>query len=427
MSAAPVPVAELAGPAGDQFEHYAAAPYEYLRSLRAYGSIVPIDLGGVRTAVLYDLGAITSVFVDRLEHVGRPLIFERLAHVMGSGLITNYDWDLWLARRRRIARPLGARTVRRLHKRMCEIIDDELERWPTGKAIELQDAVKRLTLRVVADLLFSEDLTPEAIEVIAAAVFEIHAWAESDPAYADVDNEPASFVATMTALDTYIAEVLNARPATNPGNDMIGLLLAGISEPEARMDRRGVRDEAITLILAGHETVTNTICFAIDLLGRHREHADAPARLVVDETLRLYPPVHVTNRAITNDLMVDTEAAGGEAQQVLLNAGWEVLVPEYVIYRDPQYFERPDEFLPQRWANDSPLRLERRAYIPFLTGPKFCVGRHFALLEATEAVERFRARFDHEMLDPDPPWGREFAVSFAPDRPMSIRLEERRR
>ncbi|MYA84170.1 MAG: cytochrome P450, partial [Acidimicrobiaceae bacterium] len=78
-----------------------------------------------------------------------------------------------------------------------------------------------------------------------------------------------------------------------------------------------------------------------------------------------------------------------------------------------------------RWTDHSPLRLERRAYFPFLTGPKFCVGSHFALLEATEAVERFLARFDHEMLDPEPPWGREFALSFAPDRRMPCRLARR--
>ena len=425
MNAAPVPVSDLAGPAGDQFERYAAAPYEYLRSLRTYGSIVPVDLSGVRTAVLYDLRAINTVFVDRLEHVGRPLVFERLTRVMGSGLITNYDWDLWLSRRRRIARPLGARTVGRLHERMCEIIDDELGRWPTGEVFELQDAVKQLTLRVVADLLFSNDLTSEAVEVIAAAVAEIHAWAEADPANADVDAEPASLVAAMAALDKYIARVLDARSPLNPGDDMMGLLLAAVGEPAARLDRRGVRDEAVTLILAGHETVTNTICFAIDLLGRHREHADEPARFVVDETLRLYPPVHITNRAITKNLTVNGDSGSEEPLHVLLPAGWEVLVPEYVIYRDPQHFERPAEFLPQRWADGSPLHLDRRAYFPFLTGPKFCVGRHFALLEATETVERFRVRFDHEMMDPVPPWGREFAVSFAPDRPMSIRLNER--
>ena len=252
--------------------------------------------------------------------------------------------------------------------------------------------------------------------MIDRAVQEIHAWAEADPAFADNENPPASYVGALSALDTFIEDVIDSRDVASPGDDMVGLLLDATADPDARLDRRGVRDEAVTLILAGHETVTNTICFGIDLVGRNPEAIDADARHVVDETLRLYPPVHVTNKAVVKDLPL-----GG----VTIPAGWEVLIPEYVLYRDPMYFERPDEFVPDRWADDSPLRLERRAYFPFLTGPKFCVGRHFAVLEATEAIDRFRRRFRHEMLDPTPPWGRELATSFAPDRPMPITLELR--
>jgi len=406
----------LAGPAEDQVEAMVADMYGWLRGLRAYGDFVAVDLGGLRTAVVYDLDAIHAILADKLDHIGRAAIFDRLAQVMGSGILTNYDWDTWLPRRRRIVKPLGARSIGRFHKRMAEIIDDELASWPVGQAFELHRQVKRLTLRVVADLLFTSDLDECAIAVIDRAVEEIHAWAESDPAYRDTENPPDSFSSAIAALEDYISHIVDTREADAPGDDMAGLLIEATRDPDARLDLRGVRDECVTLILAGHETVTNTICFAIDLLGRNPEAAAAEARHVVDETLRLCPPVHVTSKAIVKDLDV-----GG----VTIPAGWEVLIPEYVLYRDPAYFERPDEFLPERWAEDSTLRLERRAYFPFLTGPKFCVGRHFAVLEATEAIERFRRRFRHEMLDPDPPWGREFATSFAPDRPMPITLQRR--
>ena len=408
--------AELPGPDGDQVEAMVADMYGWLCGLRAHGETVAVDLGGIPTAVIYDLDHITTVLADKLDHVGRAAIFDRLVSVMGSGLITNYDWDEWFPHRRRIVKPLGARSVGRFHDRMAAIIDEELATWPTGQVFELHDRVKRLTLRVVADLLFTSDLDDTAIDVIDGAVEEIHAWAEADPAYTDTDNPPASYVEAIAALDTFIEGVLDSRDPADPGDDMVGLLLDATADPKARLDRRGVRDEAVTLILAGHETVTNTICFAIDLLGRNPGVADADARHVVDETLRLYPPVHVTNRAIVKDL---------DLGDVTIPAGWEVLIPEYVLYRDETYFDRPDEFVPERWADDSPLHLERRAYFPFLTGPKFCVGRHFAILEATEAVDQFRRRFRHEMIDPTPPWGRELATSFAPDRPMPISLELR--
>ena len=405
-----------AGPAGDQFDAMAAGMFGYLRDLQRHGDAVAVDLAGVSTAVLYDLDAIYKVLADKLEHVGMAPVFERLSHATGSGILTNYHWQTWHPRRRRIVKPLGARSVGQFRQRMVAIIDEELDSWPVGEDFDLYPAVRRLTLRVVADLLFSTDLTEEAVAVIDRAVEEIHAWAESDPANADLANEPESFRSAIADLHAVIDTVIATRDRENPGEDMIGVLVAAAAEPDPPLDGGGVRDEAVTLILAGHETVTNTISFAVDLLGRNPAACACQPRHIVDETLRLYPPVHVTNRAIVADFDV-----GG----LTLPAGWEVLIPEYVVYRDDRHFERAAEFLPDRWNDHSRLRLDRRAYFPFLTGPKFCVGSHFALLEATETMNRFLARFDHKMLDPEPPWGREFALSFAPDRPLPCRLARR--
>ena len=404
------------GPAGDQFEAMAADMFGYLHDLQRHGDVVAVELAGVPTAVLYDLDAIYRVLADKLEHVGMAPVFERLSHATGSGILTNYHWPSWHPRRRRIVKPLGARSVGQFRDRMVSIIDTELDSWPLETDFDLYPAVRHLTLRVVADLLFTTDLTPGAVEVINRAVEEIHAWAESDPANTDLANEPVSFNTAVSDLHSFIDEVVTSRDPANPGDDMLGVLLAAAAEPDPPLDIAGVRDEAVTLILAGHETVTNTISFAVDLLGRNPATRGCEPRHIVDETLRLYPPVHVTNRAIVADF---------DLGAFTLPAGWEVLIPEYVIYRDERHFERPAEFLPERWADPTPLRLNRRAYFPFLTGPKFCVGSHFALLEATEALTRFGARFTHRMLDPEPPWGREFALSFAPDRPLPCRLVRR--
>ena len=401
------------GPDGNQLEAIAAGMYPYLVDLQQHGEFVAIDLGEIRTAVVYDLDAIYRILGDKLQHIGMAALLQRLSHATGSGLLTNYDWATWQPRRRRIVKPLGARAVGRFHERMVAIITSELDAWPTGSEFDLHTAVRRMTLRVVADLLFSTDLDDDAAAIIDTAVEEIHGWAEADPANADLDNEPETFQAAIAALHSLIVGVVDARDPKHPGDDMIGVLIEASSEPDSALDATGIRDEAVTLILAGHETVTNTVSFALDLVGRNQHTRDAPPRHIVDETLRLYPPVHVTNRAVVADL---------DLGPVVVPAGWEILIPEYVLLRSSRYFERPSEFLPHRWTDHSPLRLERRAYFPFLTGPKFCVGSHFALLEATEAVGRFLDRFQHEMLDPEPPWGREFALSFAPDRPLPCRL-----
>lgn len=407
-------VSELPGPEGDQIDAFLADPEGSLQEWQAHGAIVPVDLDGMPTAVIYDLDAIHQQFADKLEHIGQPSVFDRLSHATGTGILTNYDWSTWHPRRRAIVKPLGARAVRQFHDRMVALIDEEFDRWQPGDHPDLMADVRRITLRVVADLLFTTDLTPQAELLIEQAAEQIHAWAEADPSNADVEHEPPAFRAAIDKLDTFIRGVITARPADDPGDDMVGHLLAAASDDGIPLDPEDIRDEAVTLILAGHETVTNTITFALDLMARNPSAANAPARAIVDETLRIYPPVQVTNRLVIKDLDL-----GG----VVVPAGWETLVPEIVLYRDDHYFERADEFLPERWADESTLRLDRRAYFPFLTGPKFCVGSHFALLEATEAVERFRARFHITMLDPEPPRGRFFALSYGPDRVMPYRLE----
>ncbi len=401
------------GPAGDQIESFATHQFEFLRSLERYGSAVWIELGGTPTLVLYNLETIHRVFGDKLVHVDMPSLSRRLQAVTGSGLLTNFFWPTWHPRRRLIVKPVGARAVGRFAARMASIIDEELNGWPVNENFELRDRVHAMTLRVVADLLFSESLTAEAIGVVGRIVDEIHAWSESDPANLNVTEPPAAFREALADVDGYIGSVIASRDPAAPGDDMLGILISAITDDGVPIDVTGVRDEAITMVLAGHETVTATISFAIDLVGRHWHTRALDRRWIVDETLRLYPPVHFLTRLISQDFDV-----GG----FTIPAGCEVLIPIITIARDERYFERAGEFLPERWAEDSPLRMERRAYFPFLTGPKFCVGSHFALLEATEAVGRFLDRFQHEMLDPEPPWGREFALSFAPDRPLPCRL-----
>ena len=189
---------------------FSAAPFAF-RDLQEHGSIVGIDLGGIPTAVVYDLAAIHQMFADKLDHVGRAAVFDRLSHATGNGILTNYDWDSWHPRRKRIVRPLGARAVDRFHHRMVHIIDAYLDDWAPGDHPDLTDDVRGLTLRVVADLLFTIDLTTEAEQVIDRAV-EIHAWAEADPANADTDTEPASFRAAIDELDALIREVIAGRP-----------------------------------------------------------------------------------------------------------------------------------------------------------------------------------------------------------------------
>lgn len=397
------------GPAGDQLAAFAARPYAYLSDLWHQGDIVGIELGGLPTAVVYDLDAIHTVFADRLDHIGRSVIFEQLSHALGNGLLTNYDWTTWHPRRRVITGPLGPRAVGRYVTRMGTIIDTQLATWPRHEEIELHDRVRTLTLHVVADLLFSEDLTTDAVLRIEDAVEAIHCWAEADPTLTDPDHEPDGYRTAIDGVDDYIAEVVARRDPAAPGDDLLGVLLAASHAMPDVLDTTAVRDELITLVLTGHDTVAGTTTFALDLVARHPGTAHADPRHIIDETLRLFPPGHMTNKGVVKDLTLGDR---------VIPAGWEIVVPQHVLSRAERFVPRPEQFLPERWIEKSPLAMNPRAYFPFLTGPKSCVGRHFAMLEATEIVSRFLRDARLRPLEVAPPDGRYFAITFSPDRPV---------
>jgi cytochrome P450 len=405
--------APVAGPPGDLLDEFMNNQFEFIRSLESYGSAVSIDLAGTEAVWLFDLPSIQQVLVDKLEHVDMSPLLRRLQVITGSGLLTNYTWEQWQPRRRLIHKPIGFRALGAFLERMRSIIEERIASWPVDEEFELKSKLHDVTLRVVADLLFSESITEEAIDAINRLVVELHAWSEADPANENVSDPPVSFSDALDAVDAYVREVIESRDMEDPGDDMLGVLISAISDDGRPIDAAGVRDEAVTLVLAGHETVTATIAFAIDLVGRNPSTRSADRRHIVDETLRLYPPVHFLSRLIKKDFDVGV---------CTLPAGCEVFFPMIQLARDERYFERPDEFLPERWSPESQLHMDRRAYFPFIGGPKLCVGSHFALAEATAFMELFLDRYDFDLLDPVAPWGREFALTFLPDRPQPIRL-----
>ncbi len=173
-------------------------------------------------------------------------------------------------------------------------------------------------------------------------------------------------------------------------------LLAARDDEGAGMTDRQLRDECVTLFLAGHETTALTLTYAFHLLAHHPEAesrlaaelgdvlgdrlpsaADLP-RLsytghVVRESMRLYPPAWAIGREVVEPFEV-----GGYR----LAKGTQLLISQWVLHRDPRWFVEPDAFRPERWADDLLRRLPKGAYIPFGDGPRVCIGNHFAMMEA---------------------------------------------
>jgi cytochrome P450 len=206
----------------------------------------------------------------------------------------------------------------------------------------------------------------------------------------------------------------NLKNVTEPGNDLLSTMIAAQDGDGAQMTNRQLRDEAMTLYLAGHETTALTLTWSWYLLSQHPEAeirlADEWQRVlggrspkatdlsalpysgaVINESMRLYPPVYVIGREATTDL----ELGGYRVKR-----GYTVLMSQWVNHRDPTYFPDPEKFAPERWLDGLAARLPKFAYYPFGGGQRMCIGSHFATIEAAIILATVGQKYRFT-LDPD--------------------------
>jgi cytochrome P450 len=277
----------------------------------------------------------------------------------------------------------------------------------------VDDAMMTTALEVVGRALFSHDLSGQAHDLVQAVLdaLDVVVRRARSPLPLPVDwPTPGNrrLRRSLDTLDSAVAEMVAERRRHDPDcPDLLSMLLMARDEVDGRgFDDRQVRDEIVTLIVAGHETVASALTWTWHLLSEHPDvedrlhaevdevlgegrrptYADLPrltyTRQVIDEALRLYPPAWViSRRAIVDELLHDHAVPAGSY----------VFVSPYVLHRTPQYWPDPDRFDPDRFAPGASV--DRFAYIPFGAGPNLCIGRDFALVEATLLVAAVAARF----------------------------------
>ena len=222
----------------------------------------------------------------------------------------------------------------------------------------------------------------------------------------------ASIVASTAAIDELLYGIIDARRAGPPREDLLGTLIAATDDDGSRMDARQLRDEAVTLFLAGPETTALLLAHALYFLSlhpnvRHRLHREIDEVLggrtpsaedvkqlsftkqVLDETMRLLPPAWTTGREATEDVVI----AGNRIPK-----GAQILISQWVVHRDPRWFPNPEGFDPDRWSPERAKAIPRYAYFPFGGGPRVCIGNHFAMMEATLILVRIAQHYRVDLL-----------------------------
>jgi len=382
---------------------FSADPLERMREwAQTYGDVVHWRVPRAHLFLLAHPDDIASVLVgDNAQYMKDDLTHE-LSRFVGRGLLTS-EGSFW-RRQRRIAAPsFQPRHVERFADTMVDRTRLAIARWPASSRRDLHADMMRLTLDIVLETLFGSAHVPRLEEVGDIVGVLMHGfqssyltWRRMLPAWAN-QSSLAVLDGARTRLDAILFDIIHARRTeARDRDDLLGRLLAAQDEDGSRMTDAQLRDEVATLFLAGHETTALALSYALDLLARHPDaaaslHAEVvrvlgsrPARLadvpalpftdaVVRESMRLFPPAY----AIGREALEDREVAGW-----VVPRGAQVLLPQWVVHRDPRWFDDPDAFRPQRWLGDLEKRLPRFAYFPFGGGARVCVGNHFAMLEA---------------------------------------------
>jgi cytochrome P450 len=392
--------------------------------------IVPLQLSDELLCLLTNPDYITQVLKDRLSFI-KAKDLQQLRGVLGSGLLTS-EGDFWL-RQRRLAQPVfHQQQINSYGNVMVEYTQRMLATWQDGSVLDVHEEMMRLTLNIVMKTLFNEDVQDSAAGNIAHALDVAMNWVEYQEAMnikaalteigemqtseADLSSEEMDrrFQEAIDLLDKTVYAIISQRRATGTtGHDLLGMLMqVEDADDGSRMTDKQLRDEAATLILAGHETTSNALTWTWMLLAKHpqvREKlnaelktvlngrvpslADLPqlvyADWVIKESMRLYPPVTDVSREAT----VDYELDG-----YIIPKGTTMLASQWAMHRDPRYFDNPETFQPERWAKDLEKHLPRGVYFPFGDGPRVCIGKSFALMEAVLLLVTIAQQFELDLV-----------------------------
>ncbi|SNQ48990.1 Cytochrome P450 [Frankia canadensis] len=346
----------------------------------------------------------------------RETVVQPLALLLGQGLLTSAG-DVH-RRQRRLMQPLfHKQRIAGYADAFASIAADTAAGWDDGQLLDLHAEMTRMTLAIIARTLFDVDLDSRVVDVVRTALDETMPAARRAPmpGFSTVERLPLPGArrrrASRDALDQVVLDLIAQRRAAGAtGADLLSLLLsARDADTGAPMDDAQVRDEALTLLLAGHETTANALSWTFHLLGDAAEvRAVLQAELdevlgdrlptiddlprlpytgaVFQESMRLFPPVWAMGR----HLVEDRDVAGYR-----LPAGSTLVFSQWVVHRDARWWSEPDRFDPTRWlqppdteadaARSTPPR-PRFAYFPFGAGPRQCIGNTLAVTEGIMAL-----------------------------------------
>jgi cytochrome P450 len=423
-------LAEAPGPRGHWFwgsiQERRHHPLQlFLQAHQQFGDLVRLRMGPAISLVsVASPELVKHVLVDNPTVYGKPpSLLASAAPLIGNGLFSS-DGDFWKRQRRLMQPAFHKERLAGLTHLMVDSTQHMLSRWQArasaSEPLDLSAEMMRLTLAIVGRALFSTDVSGTADRVGQALAVALEGTNHRllslglrAPDFLPTSRNRA-FRDAISTLDSVVFDIIARRRAGEThGNDLLAMLMAAQdADTGERMTDQQLRDETMTLFLAGHETTANALAWMWHLLAQHPE-VEARARAEVEstlqgrpptfedlprlryltqifeETLRLYPPAWISARLAKKE-----DVLGG----VRIPASPRVIVitSAYVVHRNPRVWPEPERFDPDRFSPERSAERPRLAWLPFGAGQRLCIGNNFALMEAplitASVLQRFRLR-----------------------------------
>jgi len=387
------------------------------RLAREYGDVVNIPVMGMRRILLNRPEYIQQLLVlDHAKLHKSTLTKLVVAPLLGQGLLIS-EGDFW-RRQRRLAQPAFHRArTNEYSPVMVECALQQAKQWRVGETRNIAEEMMKLTLEVAVRTLFGTSLAANSEGIGRAMTFlmRYHLRRARSPwrvpeSWPTAANRRAK--RELQFMDSLVYRIISERKKENDAhNDLLTLLMAAMHEDGTQMTERQLRDETMTLFVAGHETTALTLSWTWYLLSEnpaaetrlheelHNVLGGRPAEVcdleklpylhaVLQESLRLFPPAYMMARRNVEPVRY------GEYE---IPAGATLLSSQWVMHRDARFFDQPERFLPERWLNALEERLPPGVYFPFGDGPRRCIGQGFAMLETALVIAAIAQKFQFRL------------------------------
>jgi cytochrome P450 len=400
-------------------------PIPFIEKLqREYGDIAHVRMFNVDIYMVAHPEGIKHVLQENHRNYTKSIDYKVIAQLLGQGLVTS-EGSLWL-RQRRLMQPMFHRQkVAAFGSMMTDCTLAMLDRWrgyvEAREPFDVVPEMMRLTLEIVGRALLTMDLTGQADVIGRNMTIANERFGEFDLAslvpWLPTRSNLRLKRSVRTLRDIVLEIIANRRREGKDYGDLLSMLLAVRDEETGEgMDNEQLRDEILTLILAGHETTANALGWTWYLLSQNPEaeqklHAELDEVLegrtptmadlanlnytgmVIDEAMRLRPPVWAVGRAAIED---------DEVMGYRIPKGGNVMLSQWLAHRHPAFWENPERFEPERFSSERAAGRSRYAFFPFGGGPRMCIGNMFALTEAQLVLATVAQKYRLRMIENHP-------------------------